>query len=125
MSIKKIAILGAGNGGITAAADLTLRGLDVSLFELPRFFDQLASIRTKGGITLKRKKTVEFCSPTLITNSIAEAVREAEVIMLTVPSFAIEEFAAECAPYLQNGQIVFLNGAASLSSLRFVNTKEV
>ena len=32
MSIKKIAILGAGNGGCAAAADLTLRGFQVRLF---------------------------------------------------------------------------------------------
>lgn len=34
MRINKIAIIGAGNGGITAAADLTQRGFNVSLYEL-------------------------------------------------------------------------------------------
>ena len=32
MSIQKIAVLGAGNGGCAAAADLTLRGFEVRLF---------------------------------------------------------------------------------------------
>ena len=32
MTIHKIAILGAGNGGCAAAADLTLRGCQVRLF---------------------------------------------------------------------------------------------
>jgi len=37
MDIKRVAVLGAGNGGITAAADLTLRGFEVALYELPQF----------------------------------------------------------------------------------------
>ena len=37
MNVTRIAILGAGNGGITAAADLKNRGKEVSLYELPQF----------------------------------------------------------------------------------------
>ncbi len=121
MSIKRVAILGAGNGGITAAADLTLRGFKVSLFELPRYYNRLSNINEKGGIMLKRKNKKEFCSPALITDNIAEAIHDAEVVMLTVPSFAIEEFAVLCAPYLEDGQIVMMNGAASMSSFLFFN----
>jgi opine dehydrogenase len=124
MSIKKIAILGAGNGGITAAADLTLKGFEVRLFELPRFFDRLATIRKKGGITLKRKNHKEFCSPAVITDNIALAIKSMDVVMLTVPSFAIEEFATLSAPFLEKGQVVLINGATALSSLRFVNAVE-
>lgn len=121
MFLNRIAILGAGNGGITAAADLTIRGFEVSLFELPRFYNRLLNIREKGGITLKRKNSIEFVSPALITDNIAEATQDVEVVMLTVPSFAIEEFAELSAPYLKDGQIVMLNGAAAMSSFRFYN----
>ena len=35
--MKKIAVLSAGNGGQALAADLALRGHDVTLYDLPRF----------------------------------------------------------------------------------------
>ena len=35
MEVKKVAILGAGNGGLTAAADLAERGFDISLYTAP------------------------------------------------------------------------------------------
>lgn len=37
MKVKKIAVIGGGNGAITAAADLTERGFEVTLFELEEY----------------------------------------------------------------------------------------
>ena len=48
MMVKKIAILGAGNGGMTAAADLKEQGFEISLYELPQFEKNLAVIRKKA-----------------------------------------------------------------------------
>ncbi len=53
MAIKKIAVLGAGNGGQAAAADLTLRGFKISLFEMPQFEQNLKPILERGGIESK------------------------------------------------------------------------
>lgn len=50
MKVSKVAILGAGNGGMTAAADLKDRGFDVALYELPQFAKNLEVIKEKGGI---------------------------------------------------------------------------
>lgn len=50
MAICRIAILGAGNGGCAAAADLTLRGYQVRLFS--RSDATLLPIIKRGGITL-------------------------------------------------------------------------
>ena len=50
MSIKKIAILGAGNGGCAAAADLTLRGFQVRLFS--RSESTVAKLAKRGEIEL-------------------------------------------------------------------------
>ena len=51
MKIRRVAILGAGNGGITAAADLTIRGFEVSLFELPKFGKTIELLRQSGQLT--------------------------------------------------------------------------
>jgi opine dehydrogenase len=56
MAISKIAILGAGNGGCAAAADLTLRGFEVRLFS--RSEKTLLPIMKRGEITLVEEGTV-------------------------------------------------------------------
>ena len=47
---KRIAVIGAGNGGFAMAADLTLSGYEVSLFELPRYETNVVDVREKGGV---------------------------------------------------------------------------
>ena len=46
--IPKVAILGAGNGGLAATVDLTIRGFSVSLWS--RRIETLLPIQTRGGI---------------------------------------------------------------------------
>ncbi|WP_366922129.1 NAD/NADP octopine/nopaline dehydrogenase family protein [Metallumcola ferriviriculae] len=119
--VEKVAILGAGNGGITAAADLGHRGFEVRLYELPRFSQNLDPVIKRGGILLKNKNKEDFVKPHLVTSDIQKAIDGAEVIMLTIPALAVEEFAKVCAPYLKDNQIVFINSAGAMSSARFIN----
>ena len=60
MMVKKIAILGAGNGGMTAAADLKEQGFEISLYELPQFEKNLAVMQEKGGILLQEPNEIPF-----------------------------------------------------------------
>lgn len=90
MRINKIAIIGAGNGGITAAADLTQRGFNVSLYELPQFIENLMTIKEKGGIELYEGNKATFIELDEVTTDIRKAVMNAQIIMLVVPGFAIE-----------------------------------
>jgi glycine/D-amino acid oxidase-like deaminating enzyme len=48
----RITIVGAGNGGLAAAADLSLRNFRVTLYEFPAFKGNIESIRKKGVIGL-------------------------------------------------------------------------
>ena len=50
MKVEKIAILGGGNGGITAAADLTQKGFLVNIFESERFCKDLQYIKKTNEI---------------------------------------------------------------------------
>ena len=61
MAIRKIAVLGAGNGGCAAAADLTLRGYQVRLFS--RSDATLLPIIKRGGITLVENGEEKFAAP--------------------------------------------------------------
>jgi opine dehydrogenase len=122
MDVKRVAILGAGNGGITAAAHVKSMGFEVSLFELPEYGKNLNGIKEKGGILFKKREGGEqFITPDLVTTDIKEAVEGAQIIMLTIPGFAIETFAEILAPVVSEDQIIFFNGAAAMACIRFVN----
>jgi opine dehydrogenase len=105
--MTRIAILGAGNGGCAAAADLTLRGHSVALCDLPQFASVLQPIQVRGGIEIIDEG---FAAIDTVTTDIAEALRGAEWIFNPVPAFAHETFARACAPHVQEGQTIVIWG---------------
>jgi len=107
MDIRTIAVLGAGNGGCAAAADLTLRGYEVRLYS--RSESTLRPIVERGGIMLVEAGKESFARPQLVTSNMAEAVGGAELIMIAAPSNAHEGLTASLTPHLRDGQIIFLN----------------
>ena len=111
----KISIFGAGNGGITAAADMTEKGHEVTLHQSKNSQRNLGSIAETGIINFNGQpvKIHKF------TREVEEAVRGKDVIMLTIPATAVEPIAEKLAPYLEDGQYVFINSASSMSSMRF------
>ena len=105
--MARIAILGAGNGGCTAAADLTMRGHSVALYELPEFAGVLEPIKERGGIEIIDEGYAEIDT---VTSDIAEAMRGAEWVFNPVPAFAHEVFARACAPHVEEGQTIVIWG---------------
>ncbi len=121
MNVKRVAVLGAGNGGITAAADLKLRGFEVALFELPQFSKSLDLLKEKGVILLKDEdKSQKKVEIDFLTTDIAQALAGAHMVLVTIPATWIESFAKICAPHIGEDQIVMLHTAACMGSLRFV-----
>ena len=121
MTISNVTIIGAGNGGITAAADLSDRGFKVTLYENEKFASNLEKINELGGIYLQEDGKEKFVKVEKVTSDIEEAVKSAEVIMLTIPGFAIETMAKHLAPVVDENQVILLNGAGAMGTLRFVN----
>ena len=115
MAIHKIAILGAGNGGSAAAADLTLRGYEVRLYS--RSQRTLQPILERGTIEIVEAEEHAFARPHLVTANIAEAIAGTELIMIAAPASAHEELVASLAPHLSDGQIIFLNPGHTGGSL--------
>jgi opine dehydrogenase len=108
----KVSIIGAGNGGLAATADLTLRGFSVVLYEHPDFAANLEAIKAAGSIGLSTLPSTGlsggFAQPTLLTTDAGEALQEAEVVLLIAPAFAHESLATQISPYLREGQRVVL-----------------
>ena len=115
--IRTVAVLGAGHGGLAAAADLTWRGFSVRLHA--RNADRLAPIRERGGIEV-RGVHEGFVPFDRVTTDVREAVDGADLIMLVVPSVAHRDYAVALAPLLTPERPVFLNPGHTGGGLHFV-----
>jgi opine dehydrogenase len=103
----KIAVLGGGNGSFAAAGDFALQGHDVRLWR--RDADAVAQHRAEGArIVVKDSRDRHEVKLALVTTDMAEAVRDAELILCPAPAFAQPDIAAALAPHLADGQVVFL-----------------
>ena len=120
----KIAVLGAGNGGKATAADLTLAGHKVNLYEAPQFEENLKPIWEADGINLVGVGRNGFAKIMRVTTDMAEALDGAEMIIPVVPAFGHKPLAKACAPHLANGQILVLNPGSTLGCLDFIQALE-
>jgi opine dehydrogenase len=103
----KIAVLGGGNGSFAAAGDLALAGHEVRLW---RRDGNSVNAHRAGGSTVVVKDANGRCEVklALVTTNIAEAVRDTALILCPAPAFAQVDIARQLAPYLRDGQVVFL-----------------
>ncbi len=95
--MEKITIVGGGNGAFAASADLTLRGNQVTLFELPQFAGGIKEVMERGGIEMESfaGNGLEggFAKLYKITTDVKEALAESDIIMVIVPSYSLETIA--------------------------------
>ncbi|MBI4190350.1 MAG: NAD/NADP octopine/nopaline dehydrogenase family protein [Betaproteobacteria bacterium] len=114
-SIERVAILGAGNGGCAAAVDLTLRGFDVRLWG--RSPSTTAPLQTRGSIDYDGILGEGFAPLRVITNDAAEAMKDADAVLIMAPAQAHESITALVAPHLAPGQIFFAAPGQTLTLL--------
>lgn len=117
----KVAICGGGRGGLTMAADLTLLGHEVSLFQLPAYESSIRPILNRGGIEITGNTSsgkTGIVMPKRVTLDPSEAVQDADIVMTAVPANGHEAFMEALVPHLQDGQIVVVN-TGYWASLRF------
>ncbi|MDQ7828043.1 MAG: NAD/NADP octopine/nopaline dehydrogenase family protein [Armatimonadota bacterium] len=110
-----VAVLGAGNGGVAAAADLGLRGFRVALCN--RSPERLLPFQRLGGVEVTGAPGEATVPVGRITTEVAEAVRGAEVVMLTVPAPGQSFYVDQLAHCLEPGQLVVLNASNTGSAL--------
>jgi opine dehydrogenase len=103
----RIAVLGGGNGSFAAAGDMALAGNDVRLWR--RDVDAVKQHNAAGAkITVRDFRGRHEARPSLVTNDIAAAVHDAELILCPAPATAQPDIARALAPHLKDGQVVFL-----------------
>lgn len=108
-----IAILGGGHAAFAHTADLSLRGFQVRLFELPALADTIAEVERRGGIESQPIPSTGlqagFGRVHLVTTDPAQALDGADIAFLVVPAFAHRAFAEAIAPHVTRNQIVVLS----------------
>jgi opine dehydrogenase len=118
VSIKTVAVLGAGHGGCAAAADLGRRGYGVRLHA--RNAERLKPLRERGGVEVRGVQQ-GLVPIDLATTDLKAAVRGTDLIMLVVPSIAHEPYARALAPLIDDGQPIFLNPGHTGGGLHFLH----
>ena len=112
-------VIGAGHGGKTMAAHLALMGFPVTLFN--RTPEHVEVIKARGGIDLRNDGAGPhgFGGLDLVTSDMGEALEQADIAMVVVPSTGHADIARLSAPHLQDGQIVVLNPGRTGGALEF------
>ncbi len=117
MSQKIIwAIVGGGNGGQSLAGHLALKGFSVRLYDI--FPETIEAIRASGGIHVDGV-VKGFGALEAATTHIDEAIDGAHIVMIVAPATAHRSIAKVCAPFLQDGQIVFIHPGSTGGALEF------
>lgn len=112
----KFAVLGAGHGGLAMAGHLAIMGFDVSLYN--RGEERLWGVAARGGVDIEGEVN-GFGKIPVVTTSIEEAIRNAELIMVVVPATGHRYIAEQCAPYLKDHQTVILNPGRTFGAIEF------
>ncbi len=117
----RYAVIGAGNGGKAMAAYLALMDFQVTLYN--RTATRVEIIRLRGGIDLESPTEPHgFGRLYKVTDNMEEALRDADIIMVVVPSTAHADIAKLAAPFLRDDHIVILHPGRTGGALEFCHT---
>jgi opine dehydrogenase len=100
----KFTIIGAGNGGQSMAAHLTLLNHEVVLYDIQT--ELIAKIKESGGV--KAEGVFEAFASVTATTDLEYAMSNSEIIMVTTTGTAHKSVARSIAPYLKDDQVIMM-----------------
>ncbi|MFX1559032.1 MAG: NAD/NADP octopine/nopaline dehydrogenase family protein [Promethearchaeota archaeon] len=112
----RITVLGAGHAGRGLAGYLSIHGFDVSLYN--RTITNVKNISRIGGIKVQGLYD-SFAYFPLVTDDIAKAIKDRDMLIVVVPAQAHTFFAKSMAPHLQSGQTILLMPGRTGGALEF------
>src|SRR5688572_6867036 len=113
--MRRVAVMGAGNGGCAAAVDLTLRGFDVTLWS--RSPSSTDAIQAHGGIEYEGVLGDGYTRLRSVTNDVAAAVSDADAVLIMAPAHAHESITRLIAPHLRRDQVFLAAPGQTLTLL--------
>ena len=121
----KIAVVGGGTIGFTAAGHMALEGHDVRLLEFPEFKHTIDGLSDTPVISVVRgvaelelpqgEGALSYCGL-----DPERALKGADIILVATPAFGEGHAAKVCAPWLRSGQYVFMLAGCMYGSVEFV-----
>jgi opine dehydrogenase len=114
----RVAVLGAGNGGVAAAFDFAQHGHEVALYATPEFGSNVVAVAEAGGIAasgdLRGFTPVRYSG-----HDAAEALSGAELVLVVGPAYSTEALAAIAAPHLEDGTAVLVCPGSCAGAIAF------
>lgn len=107
----KISILGAGNGGTAVAAELSLKGHEVTLIKTSNaMHDENFNHLVENGGTVNLIENVKTVTAKIkhVTRDIS-LINDSEVVIVYIQTNYHEDLIKRIKPYLRDGQILLLN----------------
>ena len=117
----RVAVLGAGNGGIASAFDFAQHGHEVSLFAPPEFDANVIAVDRAGGITASGDLE-GFASIRYAGHDVGEAMAGARLVVVVGPAYSTERLAAAAAPHLTDGVAVLICPGSCAGAIAFKRT---
>jgi opine dehydrogenase len=116
----RVSVLGSGNGGIALAADWSLNGHTVRLFDFEQFSSNISAVNKNGGIycegDLQGFAKIEYSG-----HDLEKALENADVIFVVGPAYSTEPFALECKKHLKKGQVYIICPSSCCGAVVFKN----
>lgn len=119
--IKNITIIGAGQGAFAAAADLTSRGYQVTLYSDRSHHKTLETVLETKTIKCRGVGAVGDYKLANITCDIEEALEGADLIMPIVPANAHISIAKELVEHIRSDSLILLSPGSTAGALIFAN----
>jgi opine dehydrogenase len=113
---KRLAILGAGHAGRGLAGYLSLHGFNVSLYN--RTYENVKGIARNGGIEVHGVIEGHASIP-IVTSEMELAIKNRDIIIVTVPAQAHTFYANELAPHFKPDQLILLMPGRTGGALEF------
>ena len=106
----KITILGAGNGGCAVAADLTLKGHEVTLVKTSHAMhdDNYLFLQNGGEMTLDEFGEQKSAKIHKVSRDLSD-ISQAEIVIIYIQTKYHEDLIKRIAPFLSDGQILLIN----------------
>ncbi|MFQ5794673.1 MAG: NAD/NADP octopine/nopaline dehydrogenase family protein [Candidatus Bipolaricaulia bacterium] len=106
--MEKIAVLGAGPGGLGIAVALKLNGHDVSVFT--RSIERIQAIQEAGGVHFEGDHGPDtgFVELPWVTHDPQKALDSRDIFIIAVPAYGQQYMAEIALPWLKPGNILLL-----------------
>ena len=120
----RVAVLGAGNGGVASAFDFAQHGHEVSLYAPPEFAVNTVAVQQAGGVSASGDLQ-GFAPIRYAGDDAAEAMAGAELVVLVGPAYSTEPLAALAGPHLTDGMAVLVCPGSCAGAIAFKRAAEL